>query len=265
MVNKLATLKNVLRELKNVVIAYSGGVDSTFLLKVACDTLGENVLAIIAKSPTYPESEARLAEEMCETLGVGRRVIQTDEFLDEKFVNNPIDRCYHCKKELFTKIAAMAAGRPILDGSNLDDLSDFRPGSKAKTEAKVRSPLQEVGLTKQEIRQLSKELGLPTWDKPSLACLASRIPYGTRITQEILTKIGAGEDYLRSLGFKQSRVRHHGPIVRIEVEQSAINLILRDGIIMNKIVSKFEKIGYTYVTLDLKGYRTGSLNETHLS
>lgn len=265
METKLHRLKRLIKKYKQAVIAYSGGVDSTFLLKVARDTLGDNVLAVIARSPTYPDNEARLAEEICETLGVERRVIETDEFLDEKFINNPIDRCYFCKKELFTKIASLADRRPVLDGSNFDDLADFRPGSKAKKEAKVRSPLQEVGLTKQEIRALSKEMGLPTWDKPSLACLASRIPYGTKITQEILSKIEAGEEYLRSLGIKQSRVRHHESIARIEVEQNAIGSLLCDGIIMGKIVSKFEEIGYTYVTIDLKGYRTGSMNETHLS
>jgi pyridinium-3,5-biscarboxylic acid mononucleotide sulfurtransferase len=263
MVDKLNQLKALLRSYQSVLVAYSGGVDSTFLLKIAHDILGDKILAVVAESPTYPESEGRLAGAMCESLGVRRMAITTDEFSDENFLKNPTERCYYCKKELFSKLKEIAVKegfQTITDGSNADDLADFRPGNKAKTELGVCSPMQEVGLTKEEIRSLSKELGLPTWDKPSAACLASRIPYGTRITPELVDRIGKGEEFLNSLGFKQLRVRHHGPIVRIEVEQEAIGSIMRAGV-MDRITKKFEELGYTYVTLDLKGYRTGSLNE----
>ena len=264
MPSKLKKLQNTLQNLGSVLIAFSGGVDSTFLLKVAKDTLKDKVFAVIAESPTYPESEVRFALEMCETLGVRRSVIQTDEFSNDNFVNNPKERCYHCKTELFSKLKQIAEQKKIpyvIDGSNYDDKSDYRPGNQAKQELGVRSPLLEAGFRKQDIRDASKAMGLPTWDKPSYACLASRIPYGTKITKEILSKIEAGEQYLHSLGFDQSRVRHHDNIVRIEVDKNSLSQIMNEDL-MNKISKKFEQLGYTYVTLDLKGYRTGSMNET---
>lgn len=264
MSSQLQALQNILKDMGRVLIAFSGGVDSSFLLHVAGDALGkDNVLAVIAESPTYSESEVRFALEMCERLRVRRRVIKTDEFSDENFVSNPKERCYFCKKELFSKLLPIAKEENIpfvLDGSNYDDKSDFRPGTKAKEELGVRSPLMELGFRKQDIRELSKKLGLPTWDKPSYACLASRIPYGTRITEGILRKVREGEGFLRELGFKQLRVRHHGDIVRIEVDRGSIIEIMKDGM-MDRISSKFEALGYIYVTLDLKGYRTGSMNE----
>ncbi len=259
MSTKLEKLKDTLRGMKRVLVAFSGGVDSTFLLKVSKDTLGDDVYAVIAKSPTYPSEEVECAKDLCEKFGVKYYVIKTDEFSDENFVTNPQERCYFCKKELFSRLQKIAKEHAIpyvLDGSNHDDKSDYRPGTKAKAEFDIKSPLMELAFTKQEIRKFSKELGLPTWDKPSYACLASRIPYGTKITEEILKRIEEGEKYLRSLGFEQLRVRHHGPIVRIELDNPILDEDLR-----NKIAKRFEQLGYTYVTLDLKGYRTGSMNE----
>jgi len=262
--NKLAKLRDELTALEQVVIAYSGGVDSTFLLFQALQELGkENVLAVIAESPTYPQEEIAAAIILADKLGVECRQIKTEEFSDENFLRNSKERCYFCKKELFAKLKQLALEKGIThlaDGSNFDDLRDFRPGSKAKLEFGVRSPLQEAGLTKAEIRELSRQSDLPTWDKPSLACLSSRIPYGTRITLETLAKIGWGEEYLKQKGFKQVRVRHHGSIARIELEEEFIPLIMENGL-MPEVTRYFEGLGYFYVTLDLKGYRTGSLNE----
>jgi len=256
-------LKNILRPLEKVVVAFSGGVDSSYLLHTAKETLGEkNVVAVIAESPTYPSKEVEDAIKIADQIGIVPKIINTDEFLDENFVSNPKERCYYCKKELFAKLSEMAkeAGiKYVLDGSNVDDLSDIRPGSQAKKEFGVRSPLQEAGLTKKEIREFSKAAGLPNWDKPAMACLASRIPYGIRISEDILKIIGEGEEYLRSLGFKQNRVRHHAPIARIEVDKEDLPLIMEKEL-MDKIVKKFEKLGYNYVTLDLKGYQMGSMN-----
>lgn len=261
---KIRNLSELLKSFGKVLIAFSGGVDSTFLLFAAKQALGnENILAVIAESPTYTSDELACAKEFCEKQAINFEIIQTDEFSDENFTSNPKERCYFCKKELFGKLSDLARQKGIphvLDGSNIDDKSDFRPGSRAKTEYGVKSPLQEIGFTKQEIRDLSKELQLPTWDKPSLACLASRIPYGTKITKEILEKIEEGEKFLKTLGFKQLRVRHHGLIARIEVDKDSIGRIMRDST-MDKITKKFEELGYVYVTLDLKGYRMGSMNE----
>ena len=247
-----------------MIVAYSGGVDSTFLLHSAIESLGrENVLAVIAESPTYPVEEIRDAIRIADSLGGKCRIIRTEEFSDENFISNSRERCYYCKKELFSKMKALANENGIeyiVDGSNQDDLNDYRPGSRAKEEFSVRSPLQEAELTKEEIRQFSKEAGLPTWDKPSMACLASRIPYGTRIDEAILKMVGEGEKHLRSLGFGQLRVRHHDKIARIEVDRESASRIMEQKI-MDNIVNKFEELGYVYVTLDLKGYRSGSMNE----
>lgn len=263
MSGKLKELSSLLKGFGRVLIAYSGGVDSTFLLKVARDALGDNARAVIAESPTFPADEVRFAKETCEKIGAAYRVIQTDEFSDENFVSNPPERCYYCKKELFSRLLNIAGEnniRHVLDGSNHDDRSDLRPGARAKEELGIKSPLMDLGFTKEEIRRHSKEIGLPTWNKPSYACLASRIPYGTRITTEILKRVEEGEAFLRSLGFKQLRVRHHGSIVRIEVDRRSTVEVLDDDV-MKMISDRFEDLGYTYVTLDLKGYRTGSMNE----
>ena len=261
--DKLIKLKSLLASLGKALVAFSGGVDSTFLLYAAKEALGkENVLAVIAESPTYPVEEVAGAIKIADDLGVPCQSIKTDEFSDENFICNSRERCYYCKKELFEQLKRIAFENGIehvLDGSNYADLNDYRPGNRAKGEFGVRSPLQALEFTKEEIRQLSKAAGLPTWEKPSMACLSSRIPYGTRITPDLLTRIGEAEKYLRSLGLKQVRVRHHGEVVRIEVDEHEIARILKDGI-RGKIAQKLEELGYFFVTLDLKGYRTGSMN-----
>lgn len=261
---KLEKLKDILRGLGSALLAYSGGVDSTLLLKVALDTLGkEKVLAVIAQSETYPTAEKQEAIKLGEMLGAKTLVMETRELDNESFRRNPQDRCYYCKSELFSRlkqIAGKSGLSQVIDGSNVDDLLDFRPGAKAKAELGVKSPLQEAGFTKQEVRDLSHSLSLPTWDKPSYACLASRIPYGTRIEVNILNNLDEAEKFLRTLGFKQLRVRHHGNLARIELEEKDIPKVLGDGL-MDKINKKFSALGYIYVTIDLKGYRTGSMNE----
>lgn len=245
----------------NVLIAYSGGVDSTLLLKVAKVILKEKVLAITADSLTYPSSELKAAKEMTERLKVRHIIIKTRELSDSNFSHNPRDRCYWCKKELFSQLSAIAKKNGmsyIIDGTNYDDRRDFRPGRRAAREFGVRSPLAEAKLTKKEIRQLSRELNLSTWSKPAFACLASRFPYGTKITRKNLKKIDEAEKFLCELGIKGSlRVRHYGNIARIEVLEKNLSKLLR---LRDKIVSKFKDLGYIYVTLDLEGYRTGSMN-----
>lgn len=244
-------------------MAFSGGVDSTFLLKVAHDELGEGVLAVTASSETYPQREKREALRLAQELSVRHRIIHTRELENPDFANNPPQRCYFCKKELFSKLKNIAESEGIvyvLDGSNYEDLSDFRPGAKAADELGIRSPLKEVRLLKKEIRQLSRKLGLSTWQKPSFACLSSRFPYYTEIDLKNLKKVERAEEYLRKIGFSQFRVRHHGQIARIEVAANEFpNIIKKDAI--EKIIRKFKKIGYIYITLDLEGYRTGSMNE----
>ena len=258
---KLQDLKEILAGMQSVLVAYSGGADSTLLLKIAKDTLGEKVLAVTAKSPTYPSEEIKAAKEMARRLGVRHLMIETEELTDPDFSSNPPDRCYHCKQELFCKLGAIAKEHNlnyVLDGSNYDDLSDFRPGMKAAQELGVRSPLEEAMLTKEDIRKFSKELGLPTWDKPSFACLASRFPYGTMITEEVLVKLDKAERFIRGLKIPQVRVRHHGHLARIEVLREDISVLLQKR---DEIVRTFKDLGYTYVTVDLQGYRTGSMNE----
>jgi uncharacterized protein len=260
---KLAKLKKILRGMENVLVAYSGGVDSTLLLKVASDVLGENVLAVIASSETYPGAEIHSAKVLAKRLRVRHKVIHTHEIENPDFVKNPPLRCYYCKRELFSRLKNIARKEGIayvLDGQNVDDAGDFRPGAKAGRELGVRSPLKESGLTKRDIRQISMSYGLPTWNKPSLACLASRFPYHTQIDKRSLKQVGRAEDFLRTLGFGQLRVRHHGRIARLEIGAEEFAKAIRPGT-REKIVGYLKKIGYLYVTLDLAGYRTGSLNE----
>jgi pyridinium-3,5-biscarboxylic acid mononucleotide sulfurtransferase len=260
---KYGKLKEILEKLESLLIAFSGGVDSSLLLKVSHDLLGGKVLAVIATSETYPEEEAIDAEKLAKKLKVRYKIIHTEEFNDERFISNPPERCYYCKKELFSKLTELAKKEDlkyVADGSNMSDLSDYRPGTNASRELGIISPLKEAGFTKDDIRALSKALKLPYWNKPALACLASRIPYGTSITKEILAKIDEGEKFLRKLGVGQVRVRHHGTLARIEVGKEHLCDLVEGGL-ADKIDKKFRALGYNYVTIDLKGYRTGSMNE----
>ena len=256
-------LRSLLSEMRTVLLAYSGGVDSSVLLRAAAEILGQNLIAVTAVSETYPAEELHLAKQFTASLGVRHRILQTEELSNDEFSRNAEDRCYHCKHELFGKLRQIAEseGIPwILDGSNTDDQRDYRPGRRAAGEFSVRSPLAETGLSKKEIRDIARRLNLPMWDKPSLACLSSRIPYGTRITPDLVKNIQAAEDVVRSLGIRQVRVRHHGDTARIEVDrEDLIRLVSEDA--RRVIVDSFKALGYAYVCLDLEGYRTGSMNE----
>jgi pyridinium-3,5-biscarboxylic acid mononucleotide sulfurtransferase len=260
---KLENLKESIRRMGSLAVAYSGGVDSTFLLKVAHDVLDANVIAVTARSSTYPEREFREATDFAQKIGVRHRVIVSEELDIEGFSDNPVDRCYFCKRELFTKIldvARQSGLKYVADGSNIDDLGDYRPGMKAVMELGIVCPLKEAGMGKNDIRILSKEMNLPTWDKPAFACLSSRFPYGQKITKEKLEVIDKMEQFLMDLGFRQVRVRHHGDIARIEVSADERPKFF-DTDLMDRIHEKFGQFGFVYVALDLKGYRTGSMNE----
>ncbi|WP_243348336.1 ATP-dependent sacrificial sulfur transferase LarE [Parabacteroides sp. FAFU027] len=259
--DKYERLKAIIANTGKAAVAFSGGVDSTFLSKVCHDVLQENAIAITLVSPMNAQSEMKDAEEMAQFIGITHYMVQDGE-IDDVVAANPVDRCYHCKKIEFTNILEKARECNIFtvfDGSNIDDLSDYRPGLKALSELKIVSPLREAGLTKSDIRQLSKELGLKTWDKPAFACLASRVPYGEKITPLKLSKIDRSEDYLRSLGFVQFRVRSHGDMARIEVSPTEREKLF-DAEKLDMISQKLKSFGYLYVCMELEGYKTGSLN-----
>ncbi len=262
--NKIEKLEKILRGMESAVVAFSGGLDSSFLLKVANDTLSDGkLLAVTAVSDTYTRLELKQAKRFTKALGVRHRLIFTDEMKDKRFTKNPADRCYYCKKELFRSLkdeAASGGFKFILDASNLDDKFDYRPGARAKKEFKVRSPLQDAGISKSEIRKYSKKLGLSTWSLPPIACLASRIPYGREISRDVLTKVEKAEGFIRDLGIKHVRVRYHDDVARIEVDKKDIKRFFNQKFCV-KIVRRLKSLGFSYIALDLEGYRTGSLNE----
>lgn len=260
---KYENLKSYLRELERVVIAFSGGVDSTLLLKAAHDVLGDGVLAVTATSLSFPKRELDTAMEFCEKEGIRQVLCPFRELEVEGFRQNPRNRCYLCKKALFGKIQELARNRGIphvAEGSNMDDNGDYRPGRKAIEELGVKSPLQHAGLWKKEIRELSRELGLPTWEKPSFACLASRFVYGETISEERLAMVEKAEEFLLKEGFRQVRVRIHGNLARIEILPEEFLKIMEEDCREN-LVRHLKSCGFLYVTLDLQGYRTGSMNE----
>jgi len=261
---KYDSLKNILQGMETVVIGFSGGIDSTLLIRVATDVLGANALAVIGRSETYPTREFEEAITLAKQFGSRYRVVNTEETDDLKFRENPPNRCYFCKTELFTKLHKIAEEEGIqwvADGTIVDDLGDFRPGMKAKSENNVRSPLLDAGFTKDDVRILSKDLGIPTWDKPSFACLSSRFPYGFGITKENLMKVDSAESFLRDNGFRFFRVRHHDDrTARIELGRQDFHRVF-DDTFRATLVQQFKNLGYLYVTLDLQGFRSGSMNE----
>lgn len=260
---KWECLTALLQAMRRAVLAYSGGVDSSLLLAAAAESMGSGIIAVTAVSETYPASELASAGEFARSRNARLEVISTGELEIDAYARNTPERCYYCKKELFAKLRAVAEAEGIaflIEGSNTDDLKDHRPGRKAALEFGVRSPLIEADLSKDEIRELARRRHLPLWDKPSLACLSSRIPYGTRITAEVLRTVQAAEDCLHVLGFRQVRVRHQGDTARVEVDASDFARIVNNGT-AGRIVSGLRELGYIYVCLDLAGYRTGSMNE----
>lgn len=260
---KYNRLKEILAQMGSLIVAYSGGVDSTLLLRVAADTLGDRVLAVTACSATYPEREYQASLQLAEALGVKQLTIHSGELEREEFAQNPPNRCYYCKQELFGQLKVLAKQQGmawVADGSNRSDEGDFRPGMECARELGIRSPLREADLSKEDVRQLSRQLGLPNWNKPASACLASRFPYGERITPHKLKMVNLAEEYLWRQGFNQFRVRQHDNLARIEVSQKELNRFQHRGF-CQRLIKKFKSIGYTYIALDLEGYRSGSMNE----
>lgn len=260
---KYEELQQILCEMKSVLAAFSGGVDSTLLIKAAHDALGERVQAVTAWSERSHELDEQELKQLTTALGIRHHIMRYDEMDIPHFRENTPERCYYCKRwlfERFTQLAKEHALRVVIDGSNLDDADDFRPGMRALKELGVRSPLREVGLTKQEIRTLSQEMALPTWDKPAMPCLATRVPYYLEITPAVLRQVQAAEACLKQLGFREFRVRHHDRIARIELPRPDMLRVFQEQLDQS-IIARFKEIGYTYITLDLQGFRSGSLNE----
>lgn len=262
--SKEQRLRELLRSFGSVIIAFSGGVDSAYLAYVANDELGERALAVTGDSASYPTFQRELADNITSTFGIRHEIVLTEEFDDLNYTSNPPNRCYYCKSELYTRLSQLAHAREIeiiCDGTNADDISDYRPGRQAARELGVRSPLLECGMTKSDIRELSRRAGLATWNEPASACLSSRVPYGQVVTIEKLSMVDKAEIALKQLGFRQVRVRHHGDVARIEVAGEELPRAL-DAETARRITVALKGLGFNYVTLDLEGYRTGSLNES---
>ena len=262
--SKYSRLRQIFTEMGEVVIGYSGGVDSTLVMKVAADVLGKRAVAVTGDSEAFPQGEVDAALEVAEAMGVTVTRVRTHELANPNFAINTSNRCYHCKTELFSELQKVATERNIpwiADGSHSDDgkPGDHRPGLKAAEERGVRSPLREAGMTKADVRELALHLGVPNWDKPSFACLSSRFPYGVHITAELLAQLDGCEKFLRELGFRQFRVRHHDTVARIEVDPGDITRVVE---MRERIFARFKELGYLYVTLDLEGYRSGKMNDT---
>jgi pyridinium-3,5-biscarboxylic acid mononucleotide sulfurtransferase len=260
---KLERMRAIFSPMRSLIVAFSGGVDSTFVLKVAHEALGDSVLALTTTSPTMPDEDRESALAMARLIGARHLIVESNELEIPGYAANPLNRCYLCKHNLFTVCEAKAVELgidEIVDGLNLDDLHDYRPGMQAASEKRVRHPLVEAEMTKADIRELSRAMGLPTWDRPASPCLSSRFPYGTEITSEGLEKVAAGEKLLHSMGFAIARVRYHGDVARLELAQGEIARVFEPAI-RETIDREFKKIGFRFVAIDLKGFRSGSLNE----